>query len=232
MARAKLSTEDFRNKLSQEIKQFATEPVDPDLWEWFVRRLYYLSGNFDDKNIYPQLKDLLDKVDKDHNTHGNHFYYLATAANYFAPIVEQLAATGQMEENQRWRRVIVEKPFGHDLESAKALNAQLLRVAHESQIYRIDHYLGKETVQNILALRFANGIFEPIWNRRYIDHIQISVAETVGGHESARQLLRSSGSAARHGSESHHAIDQPHCDGTAGFVPCRRSMGLLRDSNT
>ena len=180
VARAKISTEDFRNKLSQSIKQFATEPVDPDLWEWFVRRIYYLSGNFDDKNVYPQLKDLLDNVDKDHNTHGNHFYYLATAANYFGTIVEQLAASGLMEENQRWRRVIVEKPFGHDLESAKALNQQLLRVASENQIYRIDHYLGKETVQNILALRFANGIFEPIWNRRYIDHIQISVAETVG----------------------------------------------------
>jgi glucose-6-phosphate 1-dehydrogenase len=107
VARAQMSTDDFRNKLSQDIKQFATEPVDADLWEWFVRRMYYLSGNFDDKNIYPQLKDLLDKVDKDHNTHGNHFYYLATAANFFGPIVEQLAATGLMEENQRWRRVIV-----------------------------------------------------------------------------------------------------------------------------
>jgi glucose-6-phosphate 1-dehydrogenase len=89
VARAKMSTEDFRNKLSEGIKEFATEPVEPDLWEWFLKRIYYLSGNFDDKNIYPQLKDLLDKVDNDHNTHGNHFYYLATAANFFAPIGEQ-----------------------------------------------------------------------------------------------------------------------------------------------
>ena len=139
-----------------------------------------MAGSFGDKNLYPQLKDLLEKVDRDHSTHGNHLYYLATAADYFGPVVEQLAAVGLMEEKQNWRRVIIEKPFGHDLESARALNQQLLRVATEKQIYRIDHYLGKETVQNILALRFANGIFEPIWNRRYIDHVQISVAETVG----------------------------------------------------
>src|SRR3989442_593352 len=112
---------------------------------------------------------------------GPALYNLPTAPNCFGPIVEQLSAAGLMEEDgQHWRRVIIEKPFGHDLESAKALNQQLLRVASEKQIYRIDHYLGKETVQNILAFRFANGIFEPIWNRRYIDHVQISVAETVG----------------------------------------------------
>ena len=127
------------------------------------------------------MKDLLAKVNNDHSTHDNFFFYLATASDFFGPIVEQLAAVGLMEEaNNHWRRVIVEKPFGHDLESAKALNTQLLKVAEEKQIYRIDHYLGKETVQNILAFRFANGIFEPIWNRRYIDHVQISVAETVG----------------------------------------------------
>jgi glucose-6-phosphate 1-dehydrogenase len=180
VARSPITTEDFRKKASEDIKEFGTEAVDPDLWEWFVRRMYYLAGTFGDKNLYPQLKDLLEKVDRDHSTHGNHLYYMATAADYFGPVVEQLALVGLMEEKQNWRRVIIEKPFGHDLESARALNQQLLRVATEKQIYRIDHYLGKETVQNILALRFANGIFEPIWNRRYIDHVQISVAETVG----------------------------------------------------
>jgi glucose-6-phosphate 1-dehydrogenase len=181
VARAPMSTEDFRKKASEDIKEFGTDVVDPDVWEWFVRRMYYLAGNFNDKNLYPQLKDLLDKADRDHSTHGNHLYYMATGADYFGPVVEQLAAVGLMEEpNHSWRRVIIEKPFGHDLDSARALNQQLLRVATEQQIYRIDHYLGKETVQNILALRFANGIFEPIWNRRYIDHVQISVAETVG----------------------------------------------------
>jgi glucose-6-phosphate 1-dehydrogenase len=181
VARAPMSTEDFRKKASDDIQQFATDKVDPDIWEWFVRRMYYLSGEFGDKNLFPRLKDLLEHADRDHSTHGNHLYYMATAADYFGPVVEQLAVVGLMQEDQRqWRRVIIEKPFGHDLESARQLNQQLLRVAAEKQIYRIDHYLGKETVQNILALRFANGIFEPIWNRRYIDHIQISVAEIVG----------------------------------------------------
>jgi glucose-6-phosphate 1-dehydrogenase len=181
VARSQMSTDDFRKKTSDEIKQFATDTVEPDIWEWFIRRLYYINGDFNDQNLYPRIKDLLGKVDKDHSTHGNHLYYMATAANYFGSVVEQLAAVGLLEHNgQHWRRIIIEKPFGHDLESARALNRELLRVADEKQIYRIDHYLGKETVQNILAFRFANGIFEPIWNRRYIDHIQISVAETVG----------------------------------------------------
>jgi glucose-6-phosphate 1-dehydrogenase len=176
-----MSNEDFRQKIAEDIKHYAGGDVDQDIVEWFLKRLYYVSGEFNDKNVYVQLKDFLKKVDQDHTTHGNFFFYLATAPNYFGPIVEQLAAVGLMEEdNQHWRRVIIEKPFGHDLESAKTLNVQLLKVAKEKQIYRIDHYLGKETVQNILAFRFANGIFEPIWNRRYIDHIQISVAETVG----------------------------------------------------
>jgi glucose-6-phosphate 1-dehydrogenase len=181
VARSPMSNEEYRKKVSEDIKEFATDKVDPDIWEWFVRRVYYHSGDMSDKNLYVQLKDLLDQVDKDHSTHGNHMYYMATAADFFGPAVEQLAAAGLMQQDgQHWRRVVIEKPFGHDLESARLLNQQLLRVADEKQIYRIDHYLGKETVQNILALRFANGIFEPIWNRRYIDHIQISVAETVG----------------------------------------------------
>src|ERR1700716_656385 len=181
VARSQMSIEDFRKKVSEDIKQFATDKVEADIWEWFLRRMHYLSGDLKDKNLYLRLKDLLHKVDQDHSTHGNHLYYMATAADYFGPVVEQLAALGLMQEdNQHWRRGIIEKPFGHDLESARLLHKKLLRVAEEKQIYRIDHYLGKETVQNILALRFANGIFEPIWNRRYIDHIQISVAETVG----------------------------------------------------
>jgi glucose-6-phosphate 1-dehydrogenase len=181
IARSGMTTEDFRKKISDEIKEFATSPLEPDLWEWFVRRLHYMHGNFGDKALYPKLKELLAKVDQDHSTHGNYFYYLATSADYFGPIIENLGENGLMaEDSQHWRRVIIEKPFGHDLESAKELNQQILKVADEKQIYRIDHYLGKETVQNILAFRFANGIFEPIWNRRYIDHVQISVAETVG----------------------------------------------------
>src|SRR6201984_212354 len=176
-----MSTDDYRKKVSEDMKQFATGDVDPDLWEWFVRRTYYMSGNFDDPQTYPNLKDLLTKIDQEHSTRGNYFYYLATAPDAFGTIVENLAEHGLMQQdNGHWRRVIVEKPFGHDLDSARALNQELLKVADEKQIYRIDHYLGKETVQNIMAFRFANGIFEPVWNRRYIDHVQISVAETVG----------------------------------------------------
>lgn len=178
----KMSEDQFRQRLSDDIKQYAGTDIDPEIWKWFTQRLYYTTAEFDDKNLYSQLKTNLEKLDKDHSTHGNYFFYLATAPTFFGPIVEQLAAVGLMDEgeNHHWRRVIVEKPFGHDLDSARALNQKLLSCANESQIYRIDHYLGKETVQNILAFRFANGIFEPIWNRRYIDHVQITVAETVG----------------------------------------------------
>jgi glucose-6-phosphate 1-dehydrogenase len=176
-----MSTDDFRKKLSDDVRQFAGGEIDPDIWEWFTRRLYYIPAEFDDKNVYAQLKTTLEKLDQEHATHGNFFFYLATAPTFFGSIVEQLASAGLMEEkNHYWRRVIIEKPFGHDIDSARVLNQQLLKVASEKQIYRIDHYLGKETVQNILAFRFANGIFEPIWNRRYIDHVQITVAETVG----------------------------------------------------
>jgi glucose-6-phosphate 1-dehydrogenase len=181
VARSPLSNEDFRKKVASDLREFATGDVDPDLAEWFVRRMHYLPGEFNNQETYSRLKSTLEKVDKDHSTHGNFFYYLATAPDFFGPIVENLAQSELMtEENQHWRRVIIEKPFGHDLETAQALNKQLRKVAAEHQIYRIDHYLGKETVQNILAFRFANGIFEPVWNRRYIDHVQISVGEIVG----------------------------------------------------
>jgi glucose-6-phosphate 1-dehydrogenase len=181
IGRTPMSDEDARKKVTEDFKQFATGPIDNDLLEWFVRRITYLNGDFKDAATYDKVKEAFIKVDKEHNSHGNCFFYLATAPNYFGTIVEQLAKVGLMtEENGHWRRVIIEKPFGHDLDSAKELNQHLLKVATEHQIYRIDHYLGKETVQNILALRFANGIFEPIWNRRYIDHVQISVTETVG----------------------------------------------------
>ena len=181
VGRTPMSNDDVRKKVSEDFKKFATGPVDPGLWDSFVKRINYLSGDFDNPEMYENLKSTLAQVDQEYKSHGNYFFYLATAPNFFGDIVERLSKAGLMkEENGHWRRVIIEKPFGHDLDSAKALNQQLLKVISERQIYRIDHYLGKETVQNILALRFANGIFEPIWNRRYIDHVQISVSETVG----------------------------------------------------
>jgi glucose-6-phosphate 1-dehydrogenase len=181
VARAPMTTEEFRRRMTRDIREFATEEVEPGRWDWFAERLHYLAGNFEDPALYPKLRDMLEVVDKEHGTRGNYFYYLATGPSYFSGIVRQLAEHGLVrEENGGWRRVIIEKPFGCDLESARALNREVGTVLHERQVYRIDHYLGKETVQNLLVFRFANGIFEPIWNRRYVDNVQITVAETVG----------------------------------------------------
>jgi glucose-6-phosphate 1-dehydrogenase len=181
IARRGLTHETFRERLTQEIEQFAMGPVDPGLWRWFTERLYYLSGDLQETTTYQQLQSLLARIDQEHGTRGNYFFYLATAPEFFSAIVPRLGAAGLTQENNgQWRRVIIEKPFGQDLESARLLNHELRTVLREEQLYRIDHYLGKETVQNILVFRFANGILEPIWNRRYIDHVQITVAERVG----------------------------------------------------
>jgi glucose-6-phosphate 1-dehydrogenase len=182
LARAEMSTEEFREKTSQEIREFATtNSVDPALWDWLKQRLYYLPGEFEDAATYQRLQQMLAQMDKDHRTEGNYLYYLATAPRFFSVVVKQLGVAGLVRtENKQWRRVIIEKPFGRDLESAAALNREIRQTLEENQIYRIDHYLGKETVQNILAFRFANGIFEPIWNRRFVDHVQITVSEKIG----------------------------------------------------
>jgi glucose-6-phosphate 1-dehydrogenase len=181
VARNDFSVEQFRDTLSQEIPKFATTKVDTGLWKWFTDRLYYLSGDFGDPGLFQKIKEALADIDQKHGGKGNYFYYMATAPEFFAPIIQQLGAAGLTDEDQGgWKRVVIEKPFGHDYDSAKDLNKKIREVLAERQIYRIDHYLGKETVQNILVFRFANGIFEPIWNRRYIDHVQITVSETVG----------------------------------------------------
>ncbi len=181
VARAEMGDDEFRKRLSDEMREFATEDVEREVWRWLEERLYYLSGDFDDDRTFARVKELLGKVDAERNTQGNCFFYLATAPEYFAPIVQRLGAVELAKEgDDHWRRVVIEKPFGHDLESARNLNQELKEVLHEKQIYRIDHYLGKETVQNILVFRFGNGIFEPIWNRRYIDSVQITAAEKVG----------------------------------------------------
>jgi glucose-6-phosphate 1-dehydrogenase len=179
-ARSPMTSEEFRQKIGEELRQFATTQVDPDLWHWFSRRIYYVSGDVDNSDCYEKLTAQLAEIDKEHGTRGNYFYYLATSPNFFGPVVRQLGQCGLVKEDIGWRRVIIEKPFGRDYESARLLNKEIKEVLAEKQIYRIDHYLGKETVQNILVFRFANGIFEPIWNRRYIDHVQITVSETVG----------------------------------------------------
>src|SRR5262249_9704993 len=138
-------------------------------------------GDFGDPNTYSTLMSRLTTLDHERHTGGNYLFYLATAPKFFAPVVQHLGTSSlSREDNGQWRRVVIEKPFGTDLDSAKELNRQIKQVLAERQIYRIDHYLGKETVQNILVFRFDNAIFEPIWNRRYIDHVQITNAETVG----------------------------------------------------
>jgi glucose-6-phosphate 1-dehydrogenase len=180
-ARAEMTDEAFRQKCSEELRQFGTDAIDPDVWHWFERRLHYVKGDFGEPDSFQRLKHTLLAVDAEHGTRGNYLYYLATAPTFFSSCIQQVGEVGLMaEDNGQWRRVIIEKPFGRDFESARALNGDIQRVLSESQIYRIDHYLGKETVQNILAFRFANGIFEPVWNRNYIDHVQITAAETVG----------------------------------------------------
>ncbi len=154
-------------------------------------------------------------------------FYLAVASQLFGTIVERLGEAGLGDEkNGGWRRVIIEKPFGSDLASARALNAHILKVLSESQIYRMDHFLGKETVQNIMVLRFANGIFEPLWNRDHIDHVQITVAETVGVERRAK-FYEATGALARHGAEPRLPAAEPDRDGAAQLV--RRRRGAHRE---
>jgi glucose-6-phosphate 1-dehydrogenase len=176
-----LTTETLRERFAEDIKTFALRRVDPSLSKRLVDHTYYVRGDFADPSTYQNLKTTLAEITKQENIPNNHFYYLAVAPRFFADIVRGLGEAGlAREERDEWRRVVIEKPFGRDLQSARELNVEIKRVLSERQIYRIDHYLGKETVQNLMMFRFGNGIFEPIWNRRYIDHVQITAAETVG----------------------------------------------------
>jgi glucose-6-phosphate 1-dehydrogenase len=173
--------ESFREYLGREVKQFASCEIPADLWTWFIKRVYYMKGDFGDAKVFTGLKGEIERVEKEHGINGNRLFYLAVAPRFFGEVVKQLGAASLVNEtNGHWARVVIEKPFGRDLDSAKALNKEIKQVLDEKQIYRIDHYLGKETVQNIMIFRFGNGIFEPIWNRRYIDHVQITAGETVG----------------------------------------------------
>jgi glucose-6-phosphate 1-dehydrogenase len=176
-----LSTEQFRARLSADVRQFTTRPaVDGRVWEWLEGRLHYTQGDFADPEAYRRLADLVARLDAQYQAGGNVLFYLATPPVVFGLICESLARAGFNERQKGWVRIIVEKPFGHDLASAIALNRRLLAHWSEDQIYRVDHYLGKETVRNLLAFRFANGVFEPLWNKNHVDHIQFTVAETLG----------------------------------------------------
>ena len=170
---------EFRTSLE---KYSRVLPLDDVAWRSFAARIRYQKLDFANPADYDRLVTVLDGIDKEQNSRGNHLYYLATQPSAFAEIVAQLGRVGLDHERHEagWRRIVIEKPFGHDLNSAIRLNREVGKVFRESQVYRIDHYLGKETVRNLLVFRFGNGIFEPIWNRRHIDHVQITVAETIG----------------------------------------------------
>jgi glucose-6-phosphate 1-dehydrogenase len=181
VARDAKDNDAFRRELTESTREFATGEINPDTWRWLADRLNYLQGDFETSETYQQLTRQLENIAAANHTGGNVLFYLATPPAFFATIIARLGDAGLLhEEEGSWRRVIVEKPFGHDLQSAQALNKEILSVLSETQVYRIDHYLGKETVQNVMALRFANGIFEPVWNRDHIDYVQVTVAETVG----------------------------------------------------
>lgn len=179
-ARTAMETEEFRTQMRAAVEEFSGgDAVDEQVWSSFAQKLYYLTLDIATPADFKQLGALLERIDGEHSTQGNRLFYLSTAPQLFAEAVKQLGEAG-LTKSRGWIRVIVEKPFGSDLESARRLNSEIHEYVKESQIYRIDHYLGKETVQNLLVFRFANGIYEPLWNRQYIDHVQITNAETVG----------------------------------------------------
>lgn len=185
MSRTKMSDEEFRISMRDSLKKYAADvPFDEAKWERFSSCIYYLSAFFDKPGGLTELSQLLETISQRHGTKGNNLFYLSTPPSLYNPIIDRLAESNLTEVQKRvavpWPRIVVEKPFGHDFASAVALDERLHHVFREDQIFRIDHYLGKETVQNIMVLRFANGIFEPLWNREHVDHVQITNAETIG----------------------------------------------------
>ncbi len=177
----------FRSEMHEAVKKSARSPVTDESWNLFAQGLYYVRGDFDNETVYNDLQQRLDAIDEERRAQGNRLFYLATSPTFYAPIIKHLGESGLGKRQDiyynrpdSWNRIVVEKPFGRDVDSARELNAQIGSVFSERQIYRIDHYLGKETVQNVLAFRFANTLFEPVWNRQYVDHVQITVAEALG----------------------------------------------------
>lgn len=179
--RLELDDEGFRARIGESIREHLGNAFDQDVWERLVARIHFMQVDLLDGTHYERLCERLSRIDAERGTEGNYLFYLAIPPSLFGQVTDQLGDVGLLHESENdWRRVIIEKPFGRDLESAIALNRELHRHLDEDQIYRIDHYLGKETVQNIMVFRFANGFIEPLWNRQHIDHIQITVAESVG----------------------------------------------------
>ncbi len=181
VSRTQMSHDEFRKKLRKALDGQRPGGVSDDVWDSFCGNVFYLSGDTNKAETYEELKGFLKKLDGERGTQGNRAFYLASSPTLFPSIVEKLGEAGMNRgENGGWARLVLEKPFGRDLASARELNIDIRRYFEETQIYRIDHYLGKETVQNIMALRFSNSIFEPIWSQHYVDHVQITVAEELG----------------------------------------------------
>jgi glucose-6-phosphate 1-dehydrogenase len=181
-ARRPFSDEAYREEMRKAVEEHSRLPLEPAIWDDTARGLGYHQGDFSNAGAFRDLAERLERLDEARGTRGNRLFYLATPPSAYAEIVENLGRAGLQRQSRGhgWARIVIEKPFGTDLESAHQLNHELTRVFDESQVYRIDHYLGKETVRNLLVFRFANGIFEPVWNRRYVDHVQITVAEDLG----------------------------------------------------
>ena len=180
ISRTPLSDDQFREKMLEAVKQFSEDTTfDADVWKTFAEGLFYVAGDIADAGLYQRLATRLGEIETARQTGGSVMFYLSTQPSQYAAAALGLGAAG-LGKGKGWRRLVVEKPFGHDLESARELSDHLHEVFDESDVYRIDHYLGKETVQNILAFRFGNGIFEPLWNRRYVNHVQITAAESIG----------------------------------------------------